>query len=206
MAFYSGPRPETEPFFVAKDRVRPYTYSAASSDLRKFVKRVSPQDFAFGLHGIRVRGYNDACEGEDEELAVAHGGWRSSAHTRYARFQLSRVLGLAAAMATVAGAPADAPGTASAEAPAADVADVSDASSEAAGEATAAAAARVSIGSSEAANDALQPHGECEECVDDGAADEEEQPEGGRLSIAQLVMSPISTIAERIADRRGRRP
>ena len=53
MAFYDGPRPETVPFFVAKDRVRPYTYSAASSDLRKFRKRVSPQDFAFGLHGLR---------------------------------------------------------------------------------------------------------------------------------------------------------
>ena len=53
---------------------------------------------------------------------------------------------------------------------------------------------------------ALPPHGECGECVDDGAADAEEQPEGGRLYVAQLVMSPISTIAQRIADRRGCRP
>jgi hypothetical protein len=40
----------------------------------------------------------------------------------------------------------------------------------------------------------------------DSAADADEQPDGGRLSMAQLVMSPISTIAQRIADRRGRHP
>ena len=181
MAFYDGPRPETVPFFVAKDRVRPYTYSAASSDLRKFLKRVSPQDFAFGLHGLRVRGYNDACGGDCEELAVAHGGWRSSAHTRYARFPLSRVLELAPAMARVAGAPSGESEAAPAAAPAEGEAP-GDESPESTGGAPAS----------------------CEECEDDDEAPADEQPED-RLSIAQLVMSPISTIAERLAERRGRR-
>ena len=112
------------------------------------------------------------------------------AHPLCSFHQLSRVLGLAAAMATVAGAPADVPEAASAAAPADDVAELSD----------------VSDRSGEAAGDELPPDGDCGGCVDDGAADEEEQPEEGRLSVARLVMSPISTIAQRIADRRGRRP
>jgi hypothetical protein len=98
MGFYPGPRAETEPFFMARDRRRPYTYSAASTDLKRMLRMVSPDDFAYGLHGLRVQGYNDARDGDGEDMAVAHGGWQSSAHTRYARFPLSRVLALSSAM------------------------------------------------------------------------------------------------------------
>jgi hypothetical protein len=34
MRFYSGPRPAETPFFMAKDRVRPYTYAAGLKDLQ----------------------------------------------------------------------------------------------------------------------------------------------------------------------------
>ena len=54
MRFYSGPRPAETPFFMAKDRVRPYTYSAGLKDLQVMLKRVSPDDTDFTLHGVRV--------------------------------------------------------------------------------------------------------------------------------------------------------
>jgi hypothetical protein len=66
------------------------------------LRKVSADD-EFGLHGLRVQGYNDACAGSSEKLAVAHGGWQSTAHTRYARFALTDVVGLAGAMLSAAG-------------------------------------------------------------------------------------------------------
>ena len=98
MAFYPRGRTETSPFFMARDRVRPYTYAAASSDLKKFLVRVSPADTDFGLHGLRVAGYNGG-KMLGEDLAVAHGGWRSSASSRYDRFKLSDVFALSAVIA-----------------------------------------------------------------------------------------------------------
>lgn len=111
MQFYDGPREPTAPFFTNKDRQRPYTYSAASADLKTKLVRVSPDDTNFGLHGARVTGYNAAKMGDDEEMAVAQGGWRSSANSRYERFSLSRVLALPARMLGEPVAPPPAPTT-----------------------------------------------------------------------------------------------
>ena len=47
-------------YFMAKDRVRPYTYSAGLKDLQVMLKRVSPDDTDFTLHGVRVMGWNRA--------------------------------------------------------------------------------------------------------------------------------------------------
>jgi hypothetical protein len=102
MHFYDGPREETSPFFMARDRKRPYTYSAATADLRRMLRKVSG-DVEYGLHGLRVQGYNDACAGASEQLAVAHGGWKSTAHTRYARFSMTSVVNLSSAMLSAAG-------------------------------------------------------------------------------------------------------
>ena len=44
MSFYEGPRDPTEPFFLSRDRVRPYTYAAASADLNMYLTEVSPED------------------------------------------------------------------------------------------------------------------------------------------------------------------
>ena len=112
MGFYEGPRDPTAPFFTARDGVRPYTYAAASADLHAHLSVVSPEDTAFGLHGLRVEGYNLA-KRIDEGLAVAVGGWQEGSHTRYDRFDLrtqvfplaSQMLGVAPPAATQAVAP-----------------------------------------------------------------------------------------------------
>ena len=70
------------------------TYRQAIAIFREQLKRVSPDDFAFGLHGLRVTGYNLSVEANGEALTVAHGLWTSSAHTRYARFAFYSVCGI----------------------------------------------------------------------------------------------------------------
>ena len=90
MRFYSGPRPAETPFFMAKDRVRPYTYSAGLKDLQVMLERVSPDDTDFALHGIRVEGWNRAAA-DNAALAEAHGGWKPGNASRYSRFQLADV-------------------------------------------------------------------------------------------------------------------
>ena len=59
---------------------------------------VQPDDMP-GLHGLRVEGYNatEAVYGED--LAAAHGLWKSKAHKRYKRFALSMVAQIPSAIA-----------------------------------------------------------------------------------------------------------
>ena len=89
MQFYSGPREETEPFFMARDRVRPYTYSAAMADLKAMLSRVT-SDLDYGLHGARVEGYNRAKKACGEDAAVAQGGWKPGSNSRYDRFDLAR--------------------------------------------------------------------------------------------------------------------
>ena len=97
MAFYDGPRDPSSPFFTARDRVRPYTYSAASADLKSSLGRVST-DTDFGLHGLRVTGYNKSKEANGEDLAVAHGGWKPGSNSRYDRFSLRSVFAMAGRM------------------------------------------------------------------------------------------------------------
>lgn len=89
-SFYPAERQPHEPFFMARDRVRPLTYPAAMSDFKNLMGRVS-DDTDFGLHGLRVEGYNLSSDGNGEEVTVAHGLWKSTAHTRYARFTMRSV-------------------------------------------------------------------------------------------------------------------
>ena len=51
-----------------------------------------------GLHGLRVAGYNGTRAVLGVEVAVAQGGWRSGAHTRYWRCAMSSVLDIPAAI------------------------------------------------------------------------------------------------------------
>jgi hypothetical protein len=107
MRFYSGPRPAETPFFMAKDRVRPYTYSAGLKDLQVMLKRVSPDDTDFALHGIRVEGWNRAAA-DNAALAEAHGGWKPGNASRYSRFQLADVFTIFPKMVSPTG-PTDVP-------------------------------------------------------------------------------------------------
>ena len=88
-ASHGGPRDEEASFYVDKSRRRPYVYNMALADVRAlWAKEVGPERAkTCGLHGLRVTGYDSARLGPSgEELAVAHGRWRSTAHRAYARF------------------------------------------------------------------------------------------------------------------------
>ena len=98
LSFFDGERAPTDPMFLAQDRVRPYTYSAATSDLKHYLSEVS-DDIDFGIHGIRVQGYNDSKSGNGEDITVAHGLWSSKQSAgRYERFSLLQVCSIAAGM------------------------------------------------------------------------------------------------------------
>ena len=104
MSFYSGPRAETSPFFMAMDRARPYTYTAAMRDFKNLLRRVSPDDTDYGLHGLRVEGWNLAAA-VDPDLAEAHGGWKPGNASRYSRFNLASVFNLSRNMINLQAVP-----------------------------------------------------------------------------------------------------
>ena len=89
MAFYDGPRPAEAPFFMARDRVRPYTYNNALTDFKDLLVKAGCL-LVLGLHGLRVLGYNLALGGAGEAIAVVQGGWKLGSNTRYHRFNLAR--------------------------------------------------------------------------------------------------------------------
>ena len=96
-AFHGQARAPTEPFFLAADMAHPLTYDSAMGQFRKLVARVSdvPTSKLYGLHSLRVSGWNGARTGpEGEEVAVAHGGWHGGSQRRYDRFDAAAVLGL----------------------------------------------------------------------------------------------------------------
>jgi hypothetical protein len=86
------------------DRVRPYTYTAAMKDFKNLLRRVSPDDTDYGLHGLRVEGWNLAAA-VDPELAEAHGGWKPGNASRYSRFNLASVFNLSRNMINLQAVP-----------------------------------------------------------------------------------------------------
>ena len=88
-----------DPMFVAKDKVRPYTYGCISADFHASLLAVGVTHH-YGLHGFRVAGYNLCKAALGVELTVVHGGWSAegAGHTRYARYALAAVFGIPAAM------------------------------------------------------------------------------------------------------------
>jgi hypothetical protein len=89
---------------MAMDRVRPYTYTAAMRDFKNLLRRVSPDDTDYGLHGLRVEGWNLAAA-VDPELAEAHGGWKPGNASRYTRFNLASVFNLSRTMINLQAVP-----------------------------------------------------------------------------------------------------
>lgn len=100
LQFHGRKRPDSDPFFVnALGDDRPLRYSVALKRFRALLDKVDGCDSSiFGLHGLRVAGYNLARDSVGEALTVAHGGWTSSAHDRYHRFGMPKVLAMPAAM------------------------------------------------------------------------------------------------------------
>lgn len=104
-AFHGAARPPTAPFFLSADLSHVLTYDTAMGQFRKLLARVSDADTAklYGLHSLRVSGWNGARTGpEGEEVAVAHGGWHGGSQRRYDRFDASAVLGLPAVILSAA--------------------------------------------------------------------------------------------------------
>ena len=54
---------------AARAHAPPYTYTAAMKDFKTLLRRVSPNDTEYGLHGLRVAGWNLAGAAVDPELA-----------------------------------------------------------------------------------------------------------------------------------------
>ena len=82
-----------EPMFLALDKQRPYTYSCLRADMKHYLGRAGLDD-SNTPHGLRVEGYNLSRDGNGIDLTVAHGGWFSEGHSRYARFRQLEVLGI----------------------------------------------------------------------------------------------------------------
>ena len=98
-AMHGAARADQAPFFLAPDRRRCLTYGVAMTQFRSLLARVSSEETAalYGLHSLRVTGWNGARTGPDgEEIAVAHGGWHGGSQRRYDRFGRDSVLALPA--------------------------------------------------------------------------------------------------------------
>ena len=93
------------PFFLSADLAHVLTYGTAMFQFRKILARACDEKTAklYGLHSLRVSGWNGARTGPDgEEVAVAHGGWHGGSQRRYDRFGVDAVLGLPATILAAA--------------------------------------------------------------------------------------------------------
>lgn len=94
MTFYPDGREQNAPMFMAKDRVRTYTYRCASDDHKRLIIACGRDPKVEGtLHGARVGGNDGVTTNHPKgaEMAQAHGGWKSAkAKARYDRFFVSR--------------------------------------------------------------------------------------------------------------------
>ena len=87
-----------EPFFVAKDKKRPYTYGCAMMDLHSYFELLNVPKPWPGLHGIRVEGNNLSRDGNGAEITDVQGGWKPGSRTRYDRFDLLPIANIPAKM------------------------------------------------------------------------------------------------------------
>ena len=98
LAHWPASRDREAPFFLARDKTRPYTYTAAMSDMARMLKKVGCKE-RYGIHSLRVSGYNwSKSSANGEDLTVAHGMWKSSGHKRYSRWDVSAILDIPANM------------------------------------------------------------------------------------------------------------
>ena len=83
-------RDEEAPFFLSRERARPYTYAAAMADLRERCARVGVDGSRYGIHGVRVAGYNASVRANGHDVTICHGLWSGAASSnRYHRFDVS---------------------------------------------------------------------------------------------------------------------
>jgi len=95
--FHGAARLPGSPFFLDEHMSRVLTYGSAMRQFRRLIVRVSDDETSkkYGLHSLRVTGWNGARSGPSgEEVAVAHGGWHGGSQRRYDRFSRDDVLDL----------------------------------------------------------------------------------------------------------------
>ena len=96
-SFHGSSRDSDSPFFVHPNRVAPLTYGRAKDQFRGLLAKIVGEEVAkaYGLHSLRVSGWNGARRGPaGEELAVAQGGRHSGSQTRYDRFDVQEICDL----------------------------------------------------------------------------------------------------------------
>ena len=88
-----GVRPNrNEAFFLDPDMKRPLLYHKALAQFKDRQRRVGVQEEDLGgLHGLRVEGYNGCESALGDEVAAAHGLWKSKCSKRYARFAMELI-------------------------------------------------------------------------------------------------------------------
>ena len=99
---FHGVREPSSPMFLDPDNLaRAYTYGQFYRDMVKGYDRMGkPRKTP---HGLRTGGYKLVVDALGENVAVAQGGWRSSAHHRYYRVEMSQVLQISRATAGLLG-------------------------------------------------------------------------------------------------------
>ena len=100
---FHGPRADKRgPMFLDPDGRRPLIYRKFGAQFKALQRRVGVRDVDLTMpHGLRVRGYNNTKSGLGQDIAVAQGGWKSSAHSRYDRFAMSQVVRIPSVIAGV---------------------------------------------------------------------------------------------------------
>ena len=99
MKKHGGPRPRRDPMFLDPDMTRPLLYRKLNAQFQALQRRVGvAEEELAGCHGLRVEGYNNTKNKLGEDLSVAHGLWKSTAHKRYDRFDLARVVRIPSAI------------------------------------------------------------------------------------------------------------
>ena len=89
-----GRRTDREgPMFIeSQGSEQALTYSAALENFKVLQRNVGvSEDDLAGLHGLRVEGYNGTESAFGEDVAEAHGLWKSKAHKRYKRWMLATI-------------------------------------------------------------------------------------------------------------------
>ena len=97
-------------FFVTSDGL-PLLYHHLLNDMRLLFCKVQGITLEiakrFGLHGLRVLGYNAGRAAMGEDVAALQGGWFSSCHQTYGRDTLNKILSMAQAASSRAADLAD---------------------------------------------------------------------------------------------------
>ena len=86
-------RAPTDSLFVDfPNQGRPLLYATGTKWIKERQTRFGTSDGDIAtMHGLRVEGYNSTQAVLGEDIAAAHGGWKSDAHKRYLRFSMLMV-------------------------------------------------------------------------------------------------------------------